>query len=91
MRCWLKNTEQVGASDDTIARETGRSSKLTVEEQLVETAFAYPGTLSEILKYKFDLWHQTGKSICINPILLACNSNTSSLKVSERSIDKEKS
>jgi len=54
-RCCLKNIGQVGASDDTVAHETRRSSKLTVEERLVETAFAYLGTLSEILKHKFDL------------------------------------
>ena len=54
-RCCLKNIGQTGANDDTVARETKRSSKLTVEERLVETAFAYLGTLSEILKHKFDL------------------------------------
>ncbi len=54
-RCCLKNVGQAGANDDTIAHETRRSSKLTVEERLVETVFAYLGTLSEILKNKFDL------------------------------------
>ena len=54
-RCCLKNIGQVGASDDTVAREIRRSSKLTVEERLVETAFTYLRTLSEILKHKFDL------------------------------------
>ena len=54
-RCCFKNIGQAGASDDTIACEIRRSSNLTVEEQLVETAFAYLRTLSEILKNKFDL------------------------------------
>jgi len=54
-RCCLKNIGRVGASDDTVAHETRGSSSLTVEEQLVEKAFAYLGTLSEILKNKFDL------------------------------------
>ncbi len=54
-RCCLKNIGRVGASDDTAARETRGSPSLTVEEQLVERAFAYLGTLSEILKDKFDL------------------------------------
>jgi len=54
-RCCLKNIGQAGASDDTVAHETRQSFNLTVEERLVETAFAYLGTLSEILKNKFDL------------------------------------
>ncbi|MDH5695965.1 MAG: hypothetical protein OEZ00_05100 [Dehalococcoidia bacterium] len=54
-RCCLKNIGQVGASDDTVACETRESPNLTVEEQLVERAFAYLGTLSEILKNKFHL------------------------------------
>jgi len=56
-RCCLKNIGQIGANDDTVARETRRSSKLTVEERLVETAFAYLRTLPEILKHKFNLRH----------------------------------
>ena len=54
-RCCLKNIGRVGASDDTIASKARGSSNLTVEERLVETAFAYLATLSEILKDKFDL------------------------------------
>ncbi|MBA7699291.1 hypothetical protein ES703_107982 [subsurface metagenome] len=54
-RCCLKNVGRVGANDDTVAHETRGSSSLTVEEQLVERAFAYLGTLSEILKNRFDL------------------------------------
>jgi len=54
-RCCLKNIGQVGASDDTVACETRGSPNLTVEERLVEMAFAYLATLSEIVKNKFDL------------------------------------
>jgi len=54
-RCCLKNVGRVGASNDTTACEAKESLNLTVEEQLVEQAFAYLKTLSEILKDKFDL------------------------------------
>jgi len=54
-RCCLKNIGQVGASDDMTVCETGESSSLTVEEQLVEKAFTYLGKLSEILKSNFGL------------------------------------
>jgi len=54
-RCCLKNIGQVGASDDTVASETRGSPSLTVEERLVERAFAHLETLSQILKNKFDL------------------------------------
>jgi len=40
-RCCLKNIGQVGASDDTVACEPRGSPNLTVEERLVEKAFAY--------------------------------------------------
>lgn len=52
-RCCLKNIGQVGACNDIA---TGAASRnLTIEEQLVEKAFSYLKTLSEILKNKFDL------------------------------------
>ncbi len=54
-RCCLKNIGQVDASDDTKAYENGGGFNLTVEERLVEKAFAYLRALSEILKEKFDL------------------------------------
>ncbi len=54
-RCCLKNIGQVGASDDTIVCETRGSPGLTIEEQLVEKAFTYLKTLSEILKDEFGL------------------------------------
>ncbi len=53
-RCCLKNVGQVGASDDMTASETRGSPNLTIEERLVEKAFNYLKTLSEILKDKFD-------------------------------------
>ncbi len=54
-RCCLKNVGRVGARDDTAPRETGDGADLTVEEQLVEEAFSCLGTLSGILKNKFNL------------------------------------
>ena len=54
-RCCLKNVGRVGASNDTLTCETRGSPNLTVEEQLVERAFDYLKTLSEILKNSFDL------------------------------------
>ncbi len=54
-RCCLKNIGRVGASDDAAACETGGNPNLTVEERLVEKAFAYLGAISQILKDKFDL------------------------------------
>ncbi len=54
-RCCLKNVGRVGAGDDTTIHDTKGSPSLTVEEQLVERAFAYLAALSEILKDKFDL------------------------------------
>ena len=54
-RCCLKNIGQVGASDDMTACGTTDSLNLTIEERVVEKAFAYLGTVSEILKDRFDL------------------------------------
>ena len=54
-RCCLRNIGQVGASDDTMVCEASKNPNLTVEERLVDKAFAYLTTLSEILKDKFDL------------------------------------
>jgi hypothetical protein len=53
-RCCLKNMGRAGASND-IACETRESPDSTVEERLVEQAFAYLKTLSGILKDKFEL------------------------------------
>jgi len=54
-RCCLKNIGQVGASDDMAGSSLKGSVYLTVEEKLVERAFTYLRTLSEILRDKFNL------------------------------------
>jgi len=54
-RCCLKNIGRVGANNDAAVGETEGTFNLTVEERLVERAFAHLVTLSEILKDKFDL------------------------------------
>jgi len=54
-RCCLKNTGRVGAQDDEKARETKAGPDLTVEEQIVEKAFDYLKTVSQILKNRFSL------------------------------------
>ncbi len=54
-RCCLKNVGRVGASDDRATGEAKASPALTSAEQLVERAFAYLETLSQILKDRFDL------------------------------------
>ena len=54
-RCCLKNAGRVGASNDSATPETGGTSRSTIEEQLVEKAFSYLGTLSAILRDKFGL------------------------------------
>ncbi len=54
-RCCLKNIGRVGASEDATACDPSGSLNLTVEEQLVEKAFAYLEILSDTLKDKFNL------------------------------------
>ncbi len=54
-RCCLKNIGQVGANNDKTVCETEGSPGSTIEEQLVEKAFTYLKTLSEILKGEFNL------------------------------------
>ena len=54
-RCCLKNIEQVAAADDVVSQGAERAQISSIEERLVERAFAYLGTLSEILKGKFHL------------------------------------
>ncbi len=50
-RCCLKNIGQVGAAEDTKSAEDCRIH--SIEEALVDRAFAYLRTLSEILKEQF--------------------------------------
>jgi len=54
-RCCLKNTDRVGAIDDVPESRTREMPGSTTEEQLVEKAFEYLRSLSEILKDKFSL------------------------------------
>lgn len=55
-RCCLKNIGKVGAADDDTIMHRAESSQIsTIEERLVERAFAYLGTLSEIVKDEFGL------------------------------------
>ena len=57
-RCCLKNIGQVGASDDDRPGKSDRPD-LTIEEALVEKAFAYLGQISEILRKQFGLNSKT--------------------------------
>jgi hypothetical protein len=54
-RCCLKNTGQVGASDDIKSDKANPCIDLSVEEQVVEKAFDYLSRISETLKNEFDL------------------------------------
>jgi hypothetical protein len=54
-RCCLKNVGRVGASDDILESRMQGTPGSTTEEQLVEKAFAYLRSLSEILRDKFAL------------------------------------
>jgi len=54
-RCCLKNIGQVGAVDEVISQSAEGSQISSIEESLVERAFAYLGILSEILKDEFGL------------------------------------
>ena len=54
-RCCLKNAGKVGASGEKRDWERIDSTNLTIEEHLVEKAFAYLTEISEILKEKFKL------------------------------------
>jgi hypothetical protein len=54
-RCCLKNTGRVGASDDVLESRMRETPGSTTEEQLVEKAFAYLRSLSEILRDRFAL------------------------------------
>jgi len=54
-RCCLKNIGRVGAADEVVSQSAEGSQISTIEESLVERAFAYLGMLSEILKDEFGL------------------------------------
>jgi hypothetical protein len=54
-RCCLKNICSVGASDDIKIRHNKGVVDLSVEEQVVEKAFAYLHLISDLLRSEFNL------------------------------------
>lgn len=54
-RCCLKNIGQVGAADEAACQVEGISPSSSIEETLVERAFAVLQELSEMLKKKYGL------------------------------------
>lgn len=54
-RCCLKNIGQVGAVEETVCQPAGEVGSHTIEEVLVEQAFAHLGKLSQMLKEQFNL------------------------------------
>lgn len=54
-RCCLKNVGRAGAAGESATSPAGDSVSQTAEELLVERAFGYLKSLSEILKGKFHL------------------------------------
>jgi hypothetical protein len=54
-RCCLKNSGQVGASNEQVAKDIRGSCVLQPEERLVEMSFEYVKVVSQILKVEFGL------------------------------------
>lgn len=54
-RCCLKNIGQVGAADEMACPITDGSRSSSIEERLVEQAYAYLRELSQILRNKYNL------------------------------------
>jgi hypothetical protein len=54
-RCCLKNIGQVGAANESACVITEREPASTIEELLVEKAFAYLREMSQILRDKYDV------------------------------------
>jgi len=54
-RCCLKNIGQVGAANESACVITERCPVSTIEESLVEKAFAYLREMSQILRDKYDV------------------------------------
>ena len=54
-RCCLKNSGQVGASNEQVAKDIRGSCVLQPEERLVEMSFDYVKVVSQILKVEFGL------------------------------------
>ncbi|MEW6033273.1 MAG: hypothetical protein AB1603_00265 [Chloroflexota bacterium] len=54
-RCCLKNIGEVGAADEPMRQASSGSRPSSIEEYLVETAFARLEELSQVLRQRFDL------------------------------------
>ncbi len=54
-RCCLKNIGQVGAADENACPITAGSHLFSIEERLVERAYAYLRELSQILRSKYNI------------------------------------
>ena len=54
-RCCLKNIGQVGAHNEKGNQKAPGIGNLSIEEQVVERAFGYLGTVSQLLKERFNL------------------------------------
>jgi hypothetical protein len=54
-RCCLKNMGQVGASEEKKSSSSNGVQNLTLEEQVVESAFKYLGIISKDLRERFSL------------------------------------
>jgi hypothetical protein len=54
-RCCLKNIGQVGAANEAACVISERDPASTIEESLVEKAFAYLREMSQILRDKYDV------------------------------------
>jgi len=54
-RCCLKNLCQVGAADELVSQRADKEQMSSIEERLVEKAFAFLQELSQILRDKYSL------------------------------------
>jgi hypothetical protein len=54
-RCCLKNIGQVGAADEVAGQKAEKGQISSIEERLVERAFAFLQEISQILKDKYGL------------------------------------
>ena len=58
-RCCLKNSGQVGASNEQVTKDISSSCLLQPEERLVEMAFEYLKMVSRILRVEFGLYNRS--------------------------------
>jgi len=54
-RCCFKNLCQVGAADETVSQTADKEQIYSIEERLVEKAFAFLLELSQTLRDKYSL------------------------------------